>query len=1196
MKHLQLILAGIKCSKIWICVICLVLFYTPLYGEQGLKLPQSKIVLQLRWHPQFQFAGYYAAKEKKYYQQEGLQVEIRPGSFELNTVEEVVAGRAHFGVTNSEILLYRLRDKSPVMVVCPIFQHSPLVFLTRKTSEIRNPQDFIGKRIKMTRQTRDLELHAMLLNEGVTFDRFQMIEGPWEKSFLSDLSVDAVAVYATNEPYYYILGNVEFHLIYPSSYGIDFYGDTIFTSQMYAEKLPERVKAFRRASIKGWEYAMANQQEMIDLIIREYGSTKTKDHLAYEAKQMERLIKPGLLEIGQNNKARWIHIAHVFRQSGQVESLDPDPLKGFFFDDMTEGMLFWSRYAVWALSGGIFLFALVIVALFIFNKRLNREVVQKEESQKALAESEARLNAIFENIYSGLVILRASENGSDFIIRNFNKAALRIENVTLGDVIGEPFAKRFPQVKESGLLEVVKRVHQTGNPEHLPTRRYENKQIVEWRENYIYKLPSGEIAVVCNEETVRKIAEISRKHMDTINHIIINTRHTSHMLQNLLDAMLDIFECDRAWLLYPFDPSSDHFAFGVESVRPGYPSISDSDEKIVNTPSLAESIKRLLESDQPVVYDKDALIELYGDKVDQYQIQSEIRMAIYPKIDQTWCLGMHRCQSRALWTTEDRVLFNSIGRRISDGLNSILLIDELKTANQTLRESEDRFEKIFHSSPMGLLLVTGDQLEIITVNQSCLKLAGLSEKELIGHSLLEKDFLIDPEYMPVIEMLKLRDTQHQADIMFLKQSSEPMAGRLSSQTVMIDGKKCIIVALEDITEYKKAQKERQEAHQHAAEQEKYALIGQVAGKMAHDFNNILGAIMGNAELSIIDCENAEYKRIFELILEQTKRGRNLTRNLVAFAKDQEPRQDYFDLNEKIELVLNLLRKDLDNIRISRFFSSPLPELLADPGMIENALVNIIHNAIHAMSKTKEPHLIIRTKHDQTHIQVEVMDNGCGIPKEHFNSIYTPAFTLKNIKDMDGAYDVSIKGTGYGLFNVKKIVEKHKGKIRFESEVNKGTVFSMSFPIIKRNLTEEEKTEVEKTLVFKHKKILLVEDERSIFDVQSMILGSDPFFHKVDVAENADMAMAFLEKESYDLISLDYLLPGHKNGMDLYNIIRKTDVNVPILFISGNIEFLESIMALTQKDTLLDYLSKPCQNKVYVNAINSLLERSIIQSN
>ncbi len=374
----------------------------------------------------------------------------------------------------------------------------------------------------------------------------------------------------------------------------------------------------------------------------------------------------------------------------------------------------------------------------------------------------------------------------------------------------------------------------------------------------------------------------------------------------------------------------------------------------------------------------------------------------------------------------------------------------------------------------------------------------------------------------------------------------------------------------------------------AAEAKKLALIGQVAGKMAHDFNNILGIIMGVSELSLLDCNDKKTNKNLELIFDQTIRGKNLTKNLVAFAKSQEPKQEFFKINETIDMVLNLMKKDLEDIGVIVDHEPKIPNLLADKGMIEHALVNFLQNSIHATSKTEDPRIIVRTYCRDKNICFEIADNGCGIPKEYLENIYEPSFTLKGSKDIKGAYKTDIKGTGYGMANVKKYIEQHNGKIGVESIVNSGTKFTITLPVIKKELSIEEKVEIQKEIIHFEKYILLVEDEQAIADVQYRILTQDPCNHKVDIANSGQVALDLFDRNRYDFVSLDYILPGGINGMDIYNHIRKTNKTVPIIFISGNIEFLESIRNLKQKDPYIDHLSKPCKNIDYVNGINRLL--------
>tara|TARA_B100000614_G_scaffold261931_1_gene293303 strand:- start:1142 stop:2515 length:1374 start_codon:yes stop_codon:yes gene_type:complete len=391
----------------------------------------------------------------------------------------------------------------------------------------------------------------------------------------------------------------------------------------------------------------------------------------------------------------------------------------------------------------------------------------------------------------------------------------------------------------------------------------------------------------------------------------------------------------------------------------------------------------------------------------------------------------------------------------------------------------------------------------------------------------------------------------------------------------------------DLAERKKAEA----AVLHAAEQSKYALVGQVAGKMAHDFNNILGAIMGNAELTLMDCTDAETRNNLNIILDQTKRGHILTQNLVAFARDQAPSKEWFNLNRKIESVITILGTDLNDIRLNVRFDEDLPPILADPGMIEQSLVNMFQNAIHALSRTRAPEITLSTRLSKEMFEIQMSDNGCGIPEASHPDVYTPSFTLKGSRDVLGAYASGIKGTGYGLANVKKYMDKHGGKITFTSAPERGTTFTLSLPVHAENkdrLPEGGNGMIQNVATGRH--ILLVEDESAIAVVFRAILTKPPFENNVTLADTGRMAMDLFEPGKFDLVSLDYMLSGTINGLDVYRHIRKKDKEVPVVFVSGNMEFAASIQDLKKEDPFLGYLPKPCDNQTYATAIGKWLNR------
>jgi two-component system, cell cycle sensor histidine kinase and response regulator CckA len=521
-------------------------------------------------------------------------------------------------------------------------------------------------------------------------------------------------------------------------------------------------------------------------------------------------------------------------------------------------------------------------------------------------------------------------------------------------------------------------------------------------------------------------------------------------------------------------------------------------------------------------------------------------------------------------------------------------------AEKALKESERKLSTLMDNLPgIAYQCLNDVNWTMLYISNGCYELTGYEPFELVKNQTLSYgDLIVEDDRQYVEDEIQIAINGKRAfAIEYRIRDKNQNIKWLWEKGRGIFNKEKKLSSLEgfitDITERKQAEKEKINAQQIAGEQKKLALVGQIAGKMAHDFNNILAVIMGNAQLSLLDCKEAKTIKTLELIFNQTIRGKNLTKNLVVFAKDQEPKQEFFRLGEKIDLVCDLLKKDLQGIELVKEDKAGIPDLLADPGMIEHAFVNLLQNSIHAVSLVEHPRIITRIYSLDDNICIEIEDNGCGIPKEYLDNIFEPSFTLKGSKDMTGSYGREIKGTGYGMANVKKYIDQHKGSISIESEIGSGTKFTISLPVIKKELTSQEKAEIQKENTYFDKYILLVEDEPAISGVQYRILSQEPCNHKVDIAHDGQVAMDLFKRNEYDLISLDYVLPGGINGMDVYDYIRKTNQAIPILFISGNIEFLESIKRLKQKDDNIDHLSKPCQNKDYVKSINELFERNYV---
>ena len=231
------------------------------FSENDLK----HVNLQLVWLHQFQFAGYYAALEKGFYREAGFKVTISEGGPGRSPVNEVISGRASYGVGKGEILLHRLHGK-PVVAIAVIFQHSAIILLAKKESGIDNPQRMIGRRVMRLKGDDAAEDIAMFRKEGISLEQINIIPSTYDIKDLIDDKVDVFNAYITNEPYFLKVRSIPVSIISPRTYGIDFYGDCLFTSEQELKEHPKQVKAFREASLRGWEYAMAHPEEIVDLI------------------------------------------------------------------------------------------------------------------------------------------------------------------------------------------------------------------------------------------------------------------------------------------------------------------------------------------------------------------------------------------------------------------------------------------------------------------------------------------------------------------------------------------------------------------------------------------------------------------------------------------------------------------------------------------------------------------------------------------------------------------------------------------------------------------------------------------------------------------------------------------------------------------------------------------------------------------
>ncbi len=375
---------------------------------------------QLRWRHQFQFAGYYAAIEKGYYREEGLAVRLHEGAPGRTPVEEVLAGRAQYGESNSELLIARMQGH-PVVALAAIFQHSPSVLLALKKSAIHSPHDLVGKTVMLMNADMDADFLAMFRHEGIKHldfaanasggrhsDAILIVPSSYDFEDLLSGKIDAFNSYLTNEPFVLQQRGIEYTVVNPRNYGIDFYSDVLFTTEQEIDRHPSRVEAFRRATLRGWRYAMDHPDEIIELLHSKYKVPKSREHLQFEADAMRSLILPDLVEIGHMNPGRWQSMVDTFVEvdmGGQEVTLDD-----FIYDTAPRRLPAWITSALSAAILALLIISSAAYYLFRLNRRvssseakllqINRELATEveahERTELSLREGDERFRTLFD--------------------------------------------------------------------------------------------------------------------------------------------------------------------------------------------------------------------------------------------------------------------------------------------------------------------------------------------------------------------------------------------------------------------------------------------------------------------------------------------------------------------------------------------------------------------------------------------------------------------------------------------------------------------------------------------------------------------------------------------------------------------------------------------------------------------------------
>ena len=395
----------------------------------------------------------------------------------------------------------------------------------------------------------------------------------------------------------------------------------------------------------------------------------------------------------------------------------------------------------------------------------------------------------------------------------------------------------------------------------------------------------------------------------------------------------------------------------------------------------------------------------------------------------------------------------------------------------------------------------------------------------------------------------------------------------------------IVGTAEDITQRKETEKQLRQS-------QKMESIGLLAGGVAHDFNNILLIIQINLEMVMLDPASFETKSKEHLaeIGKAADRAANLNRQLLAFSRTEAMQMQLLDLNDLTSSFSRMLRRIVgENIRVQNDLAAVVPAIQADPGMIEQVLMNLAVNARDAMPNGGR--LIIGTELvavDEAEAKLNprkrvgrfaclsVRDTGTGIAPENMPRIFEPFFTTKGVG----------KGTGLGLATVFGIAEQHKGWVEVASTVGVGTTFRVFLPISAEGAAAATAVAPPKTRGGTER-ILLVEDEQGVRDILFHSLAN--FGYAVVAADSGISALKIWQDRSgqFDLLVTDMVMPGGFTGLDVINLLRAEKPALKVLLMSGYSQELAHGELAGATDIF--FLHKPFPTRVLAETVRKCLD-------
>ncbi len=520
------------------------------------------------------------------------------------------------------------------------------------------------------------------------------------------------------------------------------------------------------------------------------------------------------------------------------------------------------------------------------------------------------------------------------------------------------------------------------------------------------------------------------------------------------------------------------------------------------------------------------------------------------------------------------------------------ILEDEKRVEESLRRSEERFALAFRTSPYALTITRARDGQFLEVNDAFTSISGYTREEALVNSSIGLRIWVDEEdRRAVVAALQRGEGVVGREFLFRHKNGQTITGLFSAQTMVLNDEPWVLSSINDITDWKRAEAERQKLQDQLAQSQKMEFVGRLAGGIAHDFNNLLMGIMNYVEL----CRDRvgpdqPIRGWLDEIASDARRSADLTRQLLAFARRQTIAPSLFDLNTAVPAMLQMLRRLLGEDIELVWRPGPGPMFVKmDPSQLDQILVNLAVNARDAISGAGR--LVFETKSIVFHrdgvpatdappgdyVQLAVSDDGCGMSPETLEHVFEPFFTTKAERE----------GTGLGLATVYGIVIQNGGFVEVSSELGKGATFRIHLPRSQGEAQKDTGAPDKTTRPGGREVILIAEDEKSVRVTLERFLDDLGYAVLAAAAPEEALELASKHDGRIDLLITDVVMPG-MSGRALAEQLEKRRPGLKCLFMSGYTADVIAHRGVLDAGT--DFLAKPFTRDELARKVREILDR------